>query len=134
MTQHLAEIKTYEAIELLFRHGKLANLLLDFTTPNKIDLEAFMNQNYIYNIPMSKFALLTGRSLATFKRDFKKVFHSSPNKWIIQKWLERAHFLIAKQKKTPATVYNDVGFENFSHFSTAFKKRFGYSTSMLLSL
>jgi len=133
MREHLAEIKTYEAIELLFRHGKLTNLLLDFATPYKIDLEAFMSQNYAYNIPMSKFALLTGRSLATFKRDFKKVFHNSPEKWIMQKRLERAHFLIAQQKQTPASVYNDVGFENFSHFSTAFKKRFGYNASSLIS-
>jgi len=131
MTEHLAEIKTIEAIELLFRHPKLANLLLDFATPYKIDLEAFMGQNYAYNIPMSKFALLTGRSLATFKRDFKKVFHNSPEKWIMQKRLERAHFLIAQQKQSPASVYNEVGFENFSHFSTAFKKKFGYNASSL---
>jgi len=131
LSEHLAVLKTNEAIELLLRYGKLANLLLDFATPYKIDLAAFMSQHYIYNIPMAKFALLTGRSLATFKRDFKKLFQISPEKWLMQKRLERAHFLIAQQKQSPASVYLEVGFENLSHFSTAFKKRFGYNASSL---
>jgi AraC-like DNA-binding protein len=134
LSEHLAELKTNEAIALLIRHGKLVNLLLDFTTPYRIDLEAFMSKNYIYNISMSKFAVLTGRSLATFKRDFKKVFQITPEKWLIQKRLERAHFLIAQQKQSPVSVYQEVGFENLSHFSTAFKKRFGYNASSLVTL
>jgi len=134
LTEQLAQLKTNEAIVLLLRHRKFVNLLMDFSTPYKIDLEAFMSQNYIYNIPMAKFALLTGRSLATFKRDFKKVFQNSPEKWLIQKRLERAHFLISYQKLSPSSVYQDVGFENFSHFSTAFKKKFGYSASTLTNL
>ena len=131
LTEHLADLKTYEAIELVLRHKKLQNLLLDFSVPHKADLEAFMSQNYAYNIPMSRFALLTGRSLATFKRDFKKIFHNSPEKWIVQKRLEAAHFLIAQKKQPPSAVFQDVGFENFSHFSTAFKKKFGYNASSL---
>jgi AraC-like DNA-binding protein len=134
LNAHLAGLKTNEAIELVLRHKKLANLLLDFAAPYKIDLEAFMSQNYTYNIPMSKFALLTGRSLATFKRDFKKIFHSSPEKWLVQKRLEAAHFLIAQKKQPPSAVFQDVGFENFSHFSTAFKRRFGYNASALAGL
>ncbi|WP_114937635.1 helix-turn-helix domain-containing protein [Mucilaginibacter endophyticus] len=134
LTEHLALLKTNEAIELLLRHRELANLLLDFATPYKIDLEAFMSQNYVYNVPMSKFAHLTGRSLATFKRDFKKIFQITPEKWLMQKRLERAHFLIAQQKLSPVAVYQEVGFENLSHFSTSFKKRFGYNASSLGTL
>ncbi len=133
LSAHLAELKTIEAIELLLRHVKLANLLLDFSVPYKIDLEAFMSQNYAYNLTISKFAMLTGRSLATFKRDFKKIFQITPERWLMQKRLERAHFLIAQQKQTPTAVYQDVGFENLSHFSTAFKKKFGYNASTLVN-
>jgi hypothetical protein len=31
-----------------------------------------MEQNYMFNMSMDKFGYLTGRSLTTFKRDFKK--------------------------------------------------------------
>src|ERR1700748_718027 len=40
LNENLAELKTTEAIELLLRHKKLANVLLDFAAPYKIDLEA----------------------------------------------------------------------------------------------
>jgi len=132
LTAMMAELKTREAIELLLRqNSRVKNFLFDFTEPFKIDLEAFMNRNYIYHMPLSQFARLSGRSMATFKRDFKKVFTETPERWIRQKRLERAHFLIAEQKHSPAAVYCEVGFESLSHFSVAFKKHFGYNPSSI---
>lgn len=132
LTALMAELKTREAIELLLRqNSSIKDLLFDFTEPYKIDLEAFMNRNYIYQMPLSQFARLSGRSMATFKRDFKKVFANTPERWIRQKRLERAHFLISEQKQSPSNVYCEVGFESLSHFSVAFKKHFGYNPSTL---
>ena len=75
----LGEIKTKEAIELLLRHNpEFKSFLFDFTEPYKIDLEAFMNTHYTFNVPIESFAKLTGRSLASFKRDFVKIFNTSP--------------------------------------------------------
>ena len=129
----LAELKTKEAIELLLRRDpNLKNFLFDFTEPFKIDLEAFMNQNFTYHVSLNQFASLTGRSLATFKRDFQKIFACSPEKWLLKKRLEQAHFLIAQKNQRPTDVYHEVGFENISHFSTAFKNLYGYTPSSLL--
>jgi AraC-like DNA-binding protein len=76
---------------------------------------------------MDKFGYLTGRSLTTFKRDFQKAFNTTPQKWLTQKRLELAHYQVAEMKKKPVEVYFEVGFENLSHFSFAFKKHFGYA-------
>lgn len=128
----LMALKTKEAIELVLRSKPgLKELLFDFSEPHKIDLEAFMNQNFTYNVPLSKFARLTGRSLATFKRDFKKLFELAPEKWLQQKRLEKAHYLISQRNQSPATAYLEAGFENLSHFSNSFKKFFGYNPSSL---
>ena len=83
-------------------------------------------------MPMEKIGYLTGRSLTTFKRDFKKAFNTTPQKWLTQKRLELAHYQFAEKNKKPVEVYYEVGFENLSHFSFAFKKHFGYSPSELL--
>lgn len=126
----LAAIKTKEAIELLLRvKPELRLFLFDFSEPYKIDLEAFMNQNFRYNVPISQFAKLTGRSLSTFKRDFGRLFALPPEKWLLQKRLELAHYLIKVKHQSPGNVYLDAGFENLSHFSDAFKKFFGYNAS-----
>jgi AraC-like DNA-binding protein len=46
--------------------------------PYKIDLEAFMQQNYRFNVSIDAIAKLTGKSRAGFKRDFEKIFNTSP--------------------------------------------------------
>ncbi len=106
----LVKLKTKEAIELLLRaRSSLKNFLFDFTEPFKIDLEAFMNKNFAYHVPLAQFAKLTGRSLATFKRDFQKTFAASPEKWLLMKRLDHAHFLIAQKNQKPSDVFFEVG-------------------------
>ena len=132
LNAQLSAIKTNEAIELLLRqHAPLKDFLFDFSEPHKIDLEAFMNQHFMYNVPVSQFARLTGRSLASFKRDFEKTFRTSPRQWLLQKRLSEAWFLIKEKGRKPSDVYLDVGFENLSHFSFAFKKTYGVAPSLV---
>ncbi len=132
LNNQLSELKTKEAIELLLQHNpQLRDFLFDFSEPHKINLEAFMNQNYMYNVPVSKFAQLTGRSLAGFKRDFEKIFHAPPRQWLLQKRLSEAYYLIREKGRKPSDVYLDVGFENLSHFSFAFKKTYGVAPSLV---
>ncbi|SEL00199.1 helix-turn-helix domain-containing protein [Parapedobacter koreensis] len=129
LTETLASLKTTEAIALLLRNPSLKNLLFDFSEPFKIDLEAYMNRHFTYNVPLEQFARLTGRSLSTFKRDFAKTFRTPPERWLQKRRLEQAHYLITQRHQRPSEVYLEVGFENFSHFSTAFKKEFGQNAS-----
>lgn len=124
----LAAFKIEEAIRVLRAIDNNADHILgQLDEPGKIDLMDFMEKNFMFNLPADKFAYLTGRSLTTFKRDFKKRFNNTPEKWLTQKRLELAHYLIFEQKKKPSDVYFDIGFENLSHFSFAFKKQFGYN-------
>ena len=85
----------------------------------------------MYNLPLEKFGYLTGRSLTTFKRDFSKLFNTTPQRWLIQKRLELAYYQLVEKKKRPTEVCYEVGFENLSHFSYAFKKHFGYAPTEL---
>ena len=100
--------------------------LFDFNKPWKIDLLDFMERNYTQDMSLEEFALYTGRSLASFKRDFAEISELSPQKWLIEKRLKRAHELI-EGGKSVTDAYIETGFKNRSHFSTVFKNRFGYS-------
>ncbi len=123
----IAAIKIEEAISILRSTEKeVDGLLANFEEPGKINLTDFMEKHYMFNMTMEKFSYLTGRSLATFRRDFKKVFHTTPQKWLTERRLDLAHYLIAEKQVKPVEVYLEAGFENLSHFSYAFKNRFGY--------
>jgi len=132
--EHLMALKLKEAIFLLLRtKPALKDVLFDFSEPDKIDLEGFMLQNFHFNVELKRFAYLTGRSLATFKRDFEKIFHNTPSRWLQQKRLQEAHYLIKEKGKAPSDIYLDLGFEDLSHFSFAFKKTYGVAPSKLRS-
>lgn len=90
-----------------------------------------MNRNFRFNVAIQRFAYLTGRSLTSFKKDFEKIFHDTPSRWLVKKRLQEAHFLIAQKGRKASDVYLEVGFEDLSHFSFAFKKLFGLAPTQL---
>lgn len=133
LPENIASLKIREAISILRVTDKdIDNTLANFEEPGKIDLVDYMEKNFMFNMPIERFGYLTGRSLSTFKRDFKKAFGSTPQRWLTQKRLERAHYQIAEKNKKPLDVCYETGFENLSHFSFAFKKQFGYAPTALL--
>ena len=95
------------------------------------DIIDYLNDNYMYDLSMEEIANYTGRSLATFKRDFAKVSELTPQKWIIKRRLEAAHELIKSGKKKVTEACFDVGFKNLSHFSKVYKETYGYAPSMI---
>ncbi len=132
VSPQMETIKIYELITLLLeRYPALKDLLFDFSEPFKIDLEEFMLKNFTYNVPLENFAKLSGRSLASFKRDFEKIFRTSPRKWLKEKRLSEAYYLIENKQKKPADIYLDLGFENLSHFYASFKEKFGITPATI---
>ena len=92
-----------------------------------------MEENFTCDLSIEEIAHYTGRSLATFKRDFKKISDLTPEKWLIKKRLERAYELMNAGGKKVVDVYAEVGFRNPSHFSTAFKREYGMSPTAVLT-
>lgn len=130
ITTAMGMLKVKEVVQLLlYSMPELSSLLFNFSEPYKIDLEKFMLNNFYFNIPIEKFAQLTGRSLAAFKRDFQKTFGTSPRQWLQEKRLLEARHLIEKKKRKPSAIYLELGFESLSHFSHSFKKMFGKAPS-----
>ncbi|UOR03899.1 AraC family transcriptional regulator [Hymenobacter aerilatus] len=133
LPEKLLAAKIAEVVEVLRSLDiRSDEVLADFREPGKLNLVEFMEAHYMFNMPLAKFSYLTGRSLTTFKRDFKKAFQVSPQRWLTQKRLALAHYQLAEKKKKPVELYLEVGFENLAHFSYAFKKQFGYSPTALI--
>jgi AraC-like DNA-binding protein len=132
VSKSLASMKANEAVELLLHlRPDLKPFLFDFADPYKKDLEEFMLKNFHYNVPIEHFARLSGRSLTSFKRDFAGVFKTSPASWLKNKRLSEAFYLIGQKSQKPRDIYLDLGFENLSHFYSAFKHRYGMTPSQI---
>ena len=129
----IAHIKIDEAISILRAIDKsIDGLLANFEEPGKLDLADFMERHFMFNMTLDRFSYLTGRSVATFRRDFKKIYNTTPQKWLTEKRLQLAHYQIREKQRKPNEVYIETGFENLSHFSFAFKSYYGYPPNALL--
>lgn len=126
--ESLASLKITEAISILrVIDSGIDSVLANFDEPRKIDLIGFMERNFMFNMSLQKLSYLTGRSLSTFNRDLKKHFNTTPQKWLTEKRLQLAYYQLHEKKKKPPKVYLEAGFEDLSHFSFAFKKKYGLS-------
>ena len=126
--------KMRETIEILLHtNEQFYPTLFDFNEPWKIDLMEFMEENYMLHLSLSEFASYSGRSLATFKRDFSKINDITPQRWLTSKRLEKAYYLLKKGDKTVSDVCLEVGFINRTHFIAAFKKQYGVPPQEMLA-
>lgn len=131
----IIEAKLKEAVLVLLElKPELACVLFDFEEPWKIDLREFMEKNFSCDLTIEQLAHYTGRSLSAFKRDFADSFEGeTPARWIVKRRLEESIRLL--KKGIPASsVYLKVGFKNLSHFSTAFKRKFGILPTQVESM
>ncbi len=124
----LLELKFRELILNISDNNNNAEALSYFSSlmcePAGVSLERVMNDNFCFNLSLAQYALLSNRSLSTFKRDFQKHFGNTPGKWLMEKRLQHARFLLTRRQKSVSDAAFESGFENLSHFSRAFKERF----------
>lgn len=127
-SEQIMKLKMQEGVySLLNIDQNFYSCLFDFTEPWKMDIMDFLDKNYMYDFSVEDIATYTGRSLASFKRDFKKISPLPPQKWLIEKRLKVAHDKIHRDNVKVSDAYLEVGFKNLSHFSTAYKRQYGYS-------
>lgn len=91
-----------------------------------------IEQHVYSNLKIEEIAFLCNMSVSTFKRHFKNEYQESPGKWFHNKRLEKAKILMEQQQVKASEVYLEVGYNNLSNFSTAFKNKFGMSPKELL--
>lgn len=124
----LLRVKTFELLlHIINIHPDLFRYFFQLNVPAQQDLVKLMEAHFTKNLPIKEFALLSGRSVSTFKRDFKKVFSDTPAKWLKKKRLQFAQKLLTTTRQRPTDIYLQVGFEDYAHFSKAFKSEFGLS-------
>lgn len=123
------ELKTNELLFLLFKEDpSLLTSLIGKSQQGKIHLQQIMEANYLNNaLGLMELALLSGRSLATFKRDFQDLYQVSPAKWLKHRRLQHAKHLLFSTRMTVLDVALASGFQDHSHFSREFKSVYGHS-------
>ncbi|WP_320174863.1 AraC family transcriptional regulator [Maridesulfovibrio sp.] len=89
------------------------------------DLSEVMERYFNKNISLEAMAELSGRSLSSFKREFKKEFNTTPARWIRERRMSWAEQLLRNSAKSITEISYESGYESLSHFSSLFRKNYG---------
>ena len=133
LNESLIKVK-FEEI-LLYLSGKYGNQFSSFLQSliqEKNSTFRDVVERHVYsNLKVEEIAFLCNMSLSTFKRHFKEEFQASPGKWLLDQRLEKAKILMEQRDVKASEVYLEIGYNNLSNFSTAFKNKFGISPKEL---
>jgi AraC family transcriptional regulator, exoenzyme S synthesis regulatory protein ExsA len=92
-------------------------------------IQTIMEANCCHNLSIEAFAKLCGRSLSSFKREFRECYGVPPGRWLLERRLECSAQLLAATNMSVTDIVFECGFEQPSHFSRAFKAKYAQTPS-----
>ncbi len=111
---------------LIHKHGaSFLNSIIQQVDSAESRLTNIVTNNKHKKLSLQELAFLSNMSVSTFKREFYRIYDKTPIKWFNEERLEHISILLKTNQKRPIELYEEAGFENFSNFVQAFKKRYG---------
>lgn len=135
VSQKILELKLEEIVLYMAeKYGHSFRLFLQTMLQETQDLsiKETVEANVYSNLSIEQIAFLCNRSLSTFKRHFAAIYNETPGTWFKEKRLLRAKELLRSGTAKPSDIFLSTGYKNLSHFSTAYKTRFGKSPKQSL--
>jgi len=130
--QYILDIKLHELFLLLTSspENKTFSHFIHSLAPGPgLDLDLILRQFLFHPLTIPELAKLSGRSVASFKRDVEERYGFSPRQWINREKIHQARMLLLNSRKTVSEIAYDCGYENVSHFIRLFRKEFGDTPS-----
>lgn len=133
MDVQLAELKIKELVLLLLKSENRSSVLDFFselfTSPSQLLIQEVVENNLYNDISIDQLAFLSGKSLSTFKREFKALYNESPATYIRKERIERAKKLLLATDLRIKEIAYKIGYSELSSFSHTFLKVAGVSPS-----
>lgn len=134
-TPAFAKLKLLELLHLFHMDSSseaLVNCMAAAGNLKKRNLRSLMEENFTKPLKVRDYAHLSGRSLSSFRRDFRLYFKTTPQQWLKEKRLQKAHELLATLKVSVTQAAFEVGYENLSYFIKEFKKKYHRSPKQFI--
>ena len=126
VTDELLVLKLKELMLLLLQtHNSetIIKLISSIFTPRQASLNDIIQTHLFSNFSVGELAVLAGRSISSFKREFHLLFNDTPANFIKEKRLDKAESLLKFADYPVTEICFQIGFNDMSHFTRTFKKR-----------
>ena len=94
-------------------------------------IKEYIDENIGKELDLTMLSHLAGINRTKLKNGFKQLFGTPVHKYIIDQRMNMAHHLLSFQECSVSEVATKIGYSDTSHFSNAFKLRFGFPPSVL---
>ena len=120
-------IKMTELIYLIASHEDccIKSKLLGNVDAARDNLQQIVYSNIFSDISVEEIAKRCNRSLTSFKKEFFRIYGTSPHQWLIRQRLIHARLLLISTDKAIAEIGTACAFPNTSHFIKLFRKQYG---------
>lgn len=125
VNSELLVLKIKELILLLLQTknaATIAELMAKLFSPRQANLKDVVQNHLFSNFSMNELAKLAGLSLSSFKRGFQNIYNDTPANYLRTKRMEKAIDLLKQSDYSVSEICFQIGFNDASHFTKAFKK------------
>lgn len=124
LSEEVIQVKIRELLSLLIetdQSGKIRAMFGQLFVASDYKLQNVVQKNIFENLGVDELAFLAGLSTSSFKRKFRAMYGTSPNKYITSKRLERAQLLLKTSELSISEIAYDCGYSDVGYFSKVFK-------------
>lgn len=124
----MRKVKLEELLLYLSEHypEKIQRLRhFSYDTDDDLQIRQAITANIYNAVTVEELAFLCHMSLSTFKRRFARIYGTSPNKWLLEKRMQKAAQLLKQGECKASEIYFELGYENLSSFIQSFKQVHG---------
>lgn len=132
ISENFLRLKIQELLYILAETDQTGNnklILSSLFQANEYEFQEVIQTHLFEELKIEDLAFLTQMSLSSFKRKFKQIYGTSPNKYFISKRLEKAQLLLRTTQLQVSSIAYDCGFTDVGYFGKTFKKYYNYSPS-----
>ncbi len=132
LTEEMLVLKLKEIILLLLQceqSDQMAIVIRSLFSERVFSFKEIIEAHLFEPMTVANLAALTNHSLTTFKREFKKIYNTSPKAYIANKRIERLAQMLAYSDEPINRLGYACGFTSSAHVSRIFKKKYGISPS-----
>jgi AraC-like DNA-binding protein len=95
------------------------------------DIRLYLDKNYLEVTSLEQLTRKFYINSFKLKHGFKQLFNSPVMKYVDEHKMNYAHTMLKQQQIPVIDIADELGYQHYNNFSSAFKKRFGYSPAFV---
>lgn len=130
LSEEILVLKLKEIILLLLRTEKseaMSQIMKSLFSEKTFSFKEVIEANICEPASLERLAALTHHSLTSFKKEFKRIYNTTPGAYMIEKRVERVAQLLEYSEDSISGIGYECGFASPAHLSRVFKDKYGIS-------